>query len=135
MEFLKTHPYDGDHLNFMDDNGVNYEVYYVASDDGNDNTSVPVPSNRKYEISGNNADGFVVVVYTDEKVDGSQQAEASTAAPTTEDEENSDGDDSFGNENGEDTGSDEDSGDEDNWDAGSGENYENDNNGDDYYEE
>lgn len=139
VEFLKTHPYDGDHLKFKDDNGVNYEVYYVASDDGNDNTSVPVPSNRKYEISGNNADGFVVVVYTDEKTDGSQQAETSTAAPTTEDEENSDGD--SGDENSDDSGSNEDSGNEDDSDLASDENYEDDYSGDngddggDYYEE
>ncbi len=38
--------------------GLTYQVYYVAAGDGT--TSIPVPENGEYEISGNNVDGFVV---------------------------------------------------------------------------
>ncbi len=38
-----------------------YKVYYVESDYG-DMTDIGVPANSKYEISGNNEDGFIVTV-------------------------------------------------------------------------
>lgn len=38
-----------------------YQVYYVAAN-VNNVTSVPVPSNKPYTISGNNVDGFIVTV-------------------------------------------------------------------------
>lgn len=63
IALLESHPYDGEHLEFSDDDGNEYEVYFVASDDGAENTSVPVPSGVKYEISGNNSTGFIVTVY------------------------------------------------------------------------
>ncbi|MDE5772802.1 MAG: M15 family metallopeptidase [Ruminococcus sp.] len=38
-----------------------YKVYYVEADYG-DTTDIGVPENNKYEISGNNEDGFIVTV-------------------------------------------------------------------------
>ena len=80
-----TYPYEGDHLNFADDDGNNYEVYFVASDDGADTTSVPVPSGLKYDISGNNVDGFIVTVYKDvpETAEPTYPAQETTEAEET----------------------------------------------------
>ena len=63
IDLLRNYPYEGEHLKFSDENGTEYEIYFVASDDGAENSIVPVPSSLKYEISGNNADGFIVTVY------------------------------------------------------------------------
>ncbi len=85
IELLKNYTYEGEHLKFSDENGSEYELYYVKSDDGSDNTSVPVPSGLKYEISGNNIDGFIVTVYVNEKSSGTAQqtpTEAATEATT-----------------------------------------------------
>ncbi len=97
------HPYDGTHLEFSDEDGKNYEVYFYPSNDAEEFTSVPVPSGRKYDISGNNVDGFVVTVYTDEKVDPG--SEHPTEAPKTEDE-NSDSESDTDNNNDEQSGED-----------------------------
>ncbi len=56
IDYLKQYPYDGQHLNVRVDQDE-YEIYYCGS------LSVPVPTDREYEISGNNVDGFVVTVY------------------------------------------------------------------------
>lgn len=63
IDLLKKHPYDGEHLEFSDDSGNSYEIYFVASDDGAETTSVPVPTGLDYDISGNNVDGFIVTVH------------------------------------------------------------------------
>lgn len=82
-DLLRNYPYDSEHLKFTDDNGTAYEVYFVQSDDGADETYVPVPSSLKYDISGNNVDGFIVTVYTGETVEATEAAtEAPTEAPT-----------------------------------------------------
>lgn len=47
-------------------NNTKCEVYFVKSDDGNNETYIPVPSDKRYEISGNNSDGFIVTVYIEE---------------------------------------------------------------------
>lgn len=65
IEFLKKYPYEGDHLEITDDEGRNFEVYYVPSDDGSETTTVPVPAGMETDISGNNIDGFIVTVYKD----------------------------------------------------------------------
>lgn len=94
IELLRNHTYEGEHLKFSDDNGKQYELYFVPSDDGAETSSIPVPNGLKYEISGNNVDGFIVTVYNDEKSDGTtqqQSTEASTEAPTeSEDTQNED---------------------------------------------
>lgn len=41
----------------------NYSIYYLAAE--NEITNIPVPKSKKYIISGNNADGFIVTVYLD----------------------------------------------------------------------
>lgn len=60
IEFIKGYTYDSDHLKIAGPD-KNYEVYYVAADPSAD-TDVPVPSDKTYEISGNNIDGFIVTV-------------------------------------------------------------------------
>lgn len=58
IEYLKSFPFDKTHLYTSDFDGTKYEIYYVMAEDGP--TSVPVPENREYIISGNNVDGFIV---------------------------------------------------------------------------
>ncbi len=84
IERLKQYTYEGEHLTFTDDNGKNYELYYVPSDDGNETTYVPVPVSLKYEVSGNNIDGFIVTVYTDESTAPVEQSDSSSAESTPE---------------------------------------------------
>ena len=67
IKLIGEHPYDKEHLEFSDDKGNDYEVYFVKSDDGNDKTTVPVPAGVRYDISGNNIDGFIVTVYKGQK--------------------------------------------------------------------
>ena len=56
------HRYDGTHYILNGDNGVTYEIYYVPAATGDGATSVPVPINLPYTVSGNNYDGFIVTV-------------------------------------------------------------------------
>ena len=65
IDLLRSYVYGDDHLEFKDDNGKSYEVYFVPSDDGSETTTVPVPSGKQYTISGNNVDGFIVTVFND----------------------------------------------------------------------
>ncbi|MBQ8297624.1 MAG: M15 family metallopeptidase [Ruminococcus sp.] len=88
IELLRDYTYESEHLKFSDENGTEYEIYFVPSDDGAETTLVPVPSDLKYEISGNNADGFIVTVYPGEKMVNTS-FQMSTEAPTTEAEETS----------------------------------------------
>ncbi|MDE5570187.1 MAG: D-alanyl-D-alanine carboxypeptidase family protein, partial [Ruminococcus sp.] len=62
-----NYPYDGEHLEFTAE-GADYEVFFFASDDASDVTNVPVPTGYRYDISGNNIDGFIVTVHKSEKV-------------------------------------------------------------------
>lgn len=94
-----SYPYDSTHLEFADEDGKNYEVYFYPSNDAEEVTSVPVPSGRKYDISGNNVDGFVVTVHKDEKVDPGQ--EHPTEAPTESDADAEDSGNADSEENGE----------------------------------
>ena len=80
---VEQHPYSGEHLEFTVDGGKHIEVYFVPSDDGAEETTVPVPTGYKYEISGNNYSGFIVTVYKDEKV----TAEVETAPAETQPDE------------------------------------------------
>lgn len=105
-DLVREHPYNGEHLSFTDGSGAEYEVYFVASDDGADMTYVPVPSGKKYDISGNNIDGFVVAVYCGEDITYSEKptiyektAEASgdTSDGDTSDSESGDSSDDENN--------------------------------------
>mgnify|MGYP003197856329 FL=1 len=74
------------HLEFTDDNGNEYEVYFVLSDDTSDVTTIPVPTGKKFEVSGTNVNGFIVTVYKNEDsvpVVSSTTASSSTSATET----------------------------------------------------
>ena len=60
VELLKTSYSGGTHLSLTDDAGNQYEIYYVAST--GDHTSLQVPSNYAYTVSGDNVGGFIVTV-------------------------------------------------------------------------
>ena len=84
----KSYKYEDNHLNVTDDDGNRYEIFYVPSDDGSETTQVPVPSGYRYDISGNNSDGFIVTVHKSEKTElGQETAEPATEAETEEEEE------------------------------------------------
>jgi len=64
IDILRTnYTYESQHLEIQYNENIKCEVYFVKSDDGNQNTYIPVPSGKKYEISGNNSDGFIVTAY------------------------------------------------------------------------
>ena len=116
IELLREkYTYDGEHLQITDDNGAHYEVFFTPSKDSEDFTDVPVPSGYRYEISGNNVDGFIITVHKDEKVAPGQELatepETSEASGDESADENSD-ESGNGDENSDD--SDENSGDTEN---------------------
>ena len=51
-------------LSIVTESGKRYEVYYVAAT--GDVTTLEVPKNRQYTISGDNINGFIVSVHLDE---------------------------------------------------------------------
>lgn len=62
ISVLRAFPYNGSHLNFADEDGQSWEIYYVPADPNAETVSVPVPTDAPYSVSGNNADGFIVTV-------------------------------------------------------------------------
>lgn len=66
---LKTYDYNSKHLEIKDSDGNEYEIYYFAADSSTAMTSVAVPSDYEYEISGNNSDGFVITVHLDKPLE------------------------------------------------------------------
>lgn len=89
IELIGKHPQDGEHLVFTDENKQEYEVYFVPADASSDKTMIPVPSGVKYEISGNNIDGFIVTVYKNvdrqsDEHDHEHSTEPTSEAETTE---------------------------------------------------
>ena len=83
IDLIREHPYDKKHLEFTDENNNDYEVFFVASDDGADKTNIPVPAGLKYDISGNNIDGFIVTVYKEKKNSASGTTTASEVTTST----------------------------------------------------
>ena len=82
-ELLRTnYAYESQHLEIQYDANNKCEVYFVKSDDSSQNTYIPVPSGKKYEISGNNSDGFIVTAYLEG--DGQSPAPASVQPETSE---------------------------------------------------
>lgn len=57
IEYLRNFPFSGDHL-FVTCLGQDYEIYFCRKD------QLVVPSYGAYEISGNNIDGFIVILKT-----------------------------------------------------------------------
>lgn len=91
IDLLRDYTYESEHLEFADANGAEYEIYFVPSDDGAETTTVPVPNTLKYEISGNNVDGFIVTVYKDEaKPVADETSDAESSADESSEEESSD---------------------------------------------
>lgn len=85
IELLRNaHSYDGEHLQITDESGGSYEVYFVPSGDADEYTGVPVPTGFKYDISGNNVDGFIVTVHKSETADMNNDPVPATEAATTE---------------------------------------------------
>ena len=65
-EFIKKYTFEKP-FSFTDEDGNNYLLYYVKKEKG-ESTNVPVAlkedsSEYKYEISGNNIDGYAVCIY------------------------------------------------------------------------
>lgn len=72
IEYLKSYTADGKYLTLLDDGDVSYmyagntlkcayAVYYVPVS-GGESTEILIPKDTEYDISGNNTDGFVVVL-------------------------------------------------------------------------
>ena len=61
IPYLQGHSKDAP-LSVTTDDGVSYEIYYVPAAIGGGDTSVPVPANHPYTISGDNQSGFIVTV-------------------------------------------------------------------------
>lgn len=59
IDALKQYSFAGNHL-LVSENNTEYEIWYVPAT--NELTSVPVPNDREYTLSGNNVDGFIVTV-------------------------------------------------------------------------
>lgn len=59
IDLLRTFKFGDKHLQITDDEGASWEIYFVPAD-ASGTTKVPVPKYAKYEISGNNVDGFIV---------------------------------------------------------------------------
>lgn len=105
-----NYPYEGTHLEFTDDSGVDYEVFWYPADTSSDKTAVPVPSGLRYDISGNNVDGFIVTVYKNrpaaaapaaEEAAPAAQEEAAAEENASEDAENAENADAENEDNGE----------------------------------
>ncbi|MGN0606069.1 MAG: M15 family metallopeptidase [Oscillospiraceae bacterium] len=77
LELLKSYTFDTKHLEITA-GGSAYEVYYIQAENDGD-TSVYVPKNSEYYVSGNNTDGFIVTVLKS----NSQETEE-TAPPVDE---------------------------------------------------
>lgn len=60
IDLLRTHDFKNK-LTFTDDEGSSWEIYYVPAS-GEEITKIPVPKYFEYELSGNNADGFIITV-------------------------------------------------------------------------
>ena len=61
VELLKSSYSANEHLKIEGADGNSYEVYYVAASNG-DLTTVSVPSNYTYTVSGDNIGGFIITV-------------------------------------------------------------------------
>ncbi|MDD6083558.1 MAG: M15 family metallopeptidase [Oscillospiraceae bacterium] len=60
MTELQKYIFGYDHLEYSVF-GYDYEVYFVPAEESGE-TTVPVPANESYTVSGNNKDGFIVTV-------------------------------------------------------------------------
>ncbi|MBQ7316890.1 MAG: M15 family metallopeptidase [Clostridia bacterium] len=65
VELLKNTYTSSNHLKITGTDGNNYEVYYVPAGSG-EVTTLQVPKNRTYTISGDNIGGFIITVNLDQ---------------------------------------------------------------------
>lgn len=79
------------HLEFFDENGNEYEVYFVLSDDDSETTTIPVPTGSKFEVSGTNVNGFIVTVYKNEEPEPETATENISEETTGDDTETTSG--------------------------------------------
>ncbi len=85
---LKKYVFGYEHLEY-DQYGYHYEIYYIPAE--GDATTVPVPNDRSYTVSGNNSDGFIVTICTLSPTNYSEDSVRTTTAgiTTTQAETNS----------------------------------------------
>lgn len=82
IELLRNaYHYGGEHLKIADEYGSPYEIYFYPSDDGEEYTNVPLPTGVKFDISGNNVDGFIVTVHVSEKTEIGKENLSLTTSP------------------------------------------------------
>lgn len=60
MEILKLYPYEGEHF-IMNKNQQTIEIFYVNA--SSTLTSLEIPDDSIYQVSGNNIDGFIVTYW------------------------------------------------------------------------
>ena len=61
VELLRSTYTGNNHLQITDHNGARYEVYYVPAS-ASETTTIKVPSNYAFKISGDNVSGFIVTI-------------------------------------------------------------------------
>lgn len=59
IDYLRGFSFAENHLTLTDFDKTEYEIYFVPAASAGD-TTVPVPANMPYTVSGNNVDGFIV---------------------------------------------------------------------------
>lgn len=60
LEYVSHYTFGGNHIQITDNENQSYEIYYVPFT--GDTTSVPVPVEKEYVLSGDNVGGVVVTV-------------------------------------------------------------------------
>lgn len=60
IDYLKSFPYDGEHL-ILSKNEKTIEIFYLSADSAY--TTISLPENAVYQVSGNNTDGFIVTLW------------------------------------------------------------------------
>ncbi len=62
VEFLKEYPYKGDHL-ITELNQQTIEIFYIEANSTSNFTTIELPEDSIYQLSGNNMDGFIVTLW------------------------------------------------------------------------
>jgi D-alanyl-D-alanine dipeptidase/carboxypeptidase len=62
VEFLKAYPYEGNHL-ITELNQQTVEIFYINSNCSSNFTTIELPEDSIYQLSGNNMDGFIVTLW------------------------------------------------------------------------
>jgi D-alanyl-D-alanine dipeptidase/carboxypeptidase len=62
VEFLKAYPYEGNHL-ITELNQQTVEIFHVNANSSSNFTTIELPEDSIYQLSGNNIDGFIVTLW------------------------------------------------------------------------